>query len=189
MRIIAGSRRGTKLYTGRMPGFRPTSDRVREALFSILGDRVEGCRMLDLFAGSGAVGLEALSRGAAEVLFVEKNSRVVSWIERNARDLRFEERSTVCTGDAISFLSGDARAARFDIVFADPPYRAGLVAPLVECLIELPGERTLVLERDKREAHGLAVASWRRPAVYGDTVVEFLTVGPGEVRRPEEEIN
>ncbi|MBN1826289.1 MAG: 16S rRNA (guanine(966)-N(2))-methyltransferase RsmD [Candidatus Eisenbacteria bacterium] len=178
MRIVAGSKRGARLYTGRAERFRPTSDRVREAIFAILGGRVEERRVLDLCAGSGALGFEALSRGAREALFVEKNRRVAAWIERNARDLRLEDRTETVVADALRFLERDGRASRFDLVFADPPYGAGLVDPILERLANLPGERIAVIEREKREVPADPPERLREPAVYGDTVVEFFQFGP-----------
>ena len=185
MRIVAGTRRGARIHTGRAERFRPTSDRVREALFAILGDRVKGAVVLDLCAGSGALGLEALSRGAEEALFVEKNRRVAGWIERNARDLRLEDRVTVVAADALRFLEKDRRAARFDLVFADPPYGAGLIAPILDRLTKLSGERFAVVEREKREEPPDPPARWRESAVYGDTVVEFFRIGAADSDPPE----
>jgi len=186
MRVIAGARRGAKLYTGKAAGFRPTSDRVREAIFSILGEVVDGRRVLDLFAGSGGLGLEALSRGAADALFVEKNRSIASWIERNGRDLRFEERIAVARRDVRRFLEKDGRAGERDLVFVDPPYREGLVAETIALLAALPGDRYVIVERDRREESGTAsLEPWRRPASYGDTIVEFLAFGGDAGGEPE----
>ncbi len=188
MRIIAGSRRGQRLHTGRAAGFRPTSDRVREAIFSILGDELVGKRVLDLYAGSGALGFEALSRGAAEALFVEKSRTIASWIERNGRALRFEGSYAVRRRPALAFLESEPEeAARFDLVFADPPYGIGLVRPTVEGLLALPGERLLVLEREKREETVPGLPERREAARYGDTVIEFLLLGGGAGRGMKEE--
>ncbi|MFH1277468.1 MAG: RsmD family RNA methyltransferase [Candidatus Eisenbacteria bacterium] len=183
MRIVAGARRGARLYTGKAPGFRPTSDRVREAIFDILGGLTEGRRVLDLFAGSGALGFEALSRGALEALFVEKSRRIAGWIERNGRDLRFDDRITVHASDAVRFLKRGEELEKYDLLFADPPYGAGLVRPALEGIAAIPGPRRVVLERDRREDPGIPRTGWRRAAAYGDTVVEFLSFGES----PEEE--
>lgn len=180
MRIVAGSRRGARLYTGRAAGFRPTSDRVREAIFSILGDSVRDRRVLDLYAGSGALGLEALSRGAVEALFVEKNRRIASWIEGNAVTLRFDEVVRVRAAEVLRFLRGREDLVRFDLVFADPPYGAGLVEPTLAAIETLEGPRRVVLEREKREPPQPGRPSWREAATYGDTVVEFLVFGGPE---------
>ncbi|MFH1679181.1 MAG: 16S rRNA (guanine(966)-N(2))-methyltransferase RsmD [Candidatus Eisenbacteria bacterium] len=177
MRIIAGSRRGARLYTGKAEGFRPTSDRVREAIFAVLGEEVAGRKVLDLYAGSGALGLEALSRGASEALFVERNPVVAGWIERNGRALRLEGAIRVVRGDAVRFLGRRPEAAFHDLVFADPPYGAGLVERTLAALDALPGARRVVLERDKREIPAAARREWRKAGVYGDTVVEYLLFG------------
>jgi 16S rRNA (guanine966-N2)-methyltransferase len=180
MRIIAGSRRSARLETGDARGFRPTSDRVREAVFSVLGGEVAGRRVLDLFAGSGAYGFEALSRGAASAIFVEKNRRVAAWIERNGQALRFEGAYRIVRTDVSRFLARTAEAAASDLVFVDPPYEAGLVAPTLDALQRLPGRRLVVLERDKRENAPLPGAVRREPSAYGDTVIEYRELGAEE---------
>lgn len=177
MRIVAGARRGATLYTGKSRGFRPTSDRVREAIFSILADRVEGARVADLFAGSGALGFEALSRGAAGVLFVEKQKSIARWIERNAGTLRMDDQCRIIRGDASRLVKSNGLLSGCDLVFADPPYGGGFVAPLVDALHQLPEERLLVLEREKRESHGFTLPEWTGSRSYGDTVIDFLIVG------------
>lgn len=128
LRIIGGSWRGRKLGFAPLPGLRPTPDRVRETLFNWLAPVIRGARCLDLFAGSGALGIEAASRGAAECVLVERDARAVQilreQIERlDARQVRLIE------ADAPVWLAGDARP--FDIVFLDPPFNAGL---LPECM-------------------------------------------------------
>ena len=138
MRIIAGQWRGRKLITPAGLATRPTSDRAREAVFSMLASRIgsfEGLRVADLFAGSGALGLEALSRGAAHVLFVERDPAAVKAIRANLDKLGGTGRAEVRMGSALAL----PRAAPFDLVLADPPYGedatailaaiAGLVAP------------------------------------------------------------
>jgi len=180
MRIIAGTRRGRALFTGRAAGFRPTSDRVREAIFDVLAEEVAGRNVLDLFAGSGALGFEALSRGASSVLFVEKNRRVAAWIERNARELRFEAETRVASEDVLRFLKRPGGTEGRDLVFVDPPYGAGLVAPALEALAGSPRCMLTVLERDKREAAPPAGAPWRGASSYGDTVIEYFLIGGGQ---------
>ena len=120
MRIIAGTHRGQTIFAPRGRDTRPTSDRVRENLFNILGP-VEGAVVLDLFAGSGALGLEALSRGAARAVFVELDGEAVRAIERNLEKLRLP--GTVLRRDAATLLASEAAAARkYDLVLVDPPY-------------------------------------------------------------------
>jgi 16S rRNA (guanine966-N2)-methyltransferase len=119
MRIIAGSAGGRPLKAP-PDGLRPTMDRVRAAIFSSLGDRVPGARTLDLFAGSGGMGIEALSRGAASAVFVDENERCVRCIRENLRMAKVE--ATVQTMDAYRFIDLYAEEGSFDLVFADPPY-------------------------------------------------------------------
>ena len=123
MRVVAGRFGGRPLVAPRGRATRPTSDRVREAVFSILGpDLIEGARVLDLFAGSGALALEALSRGASEATLVDSWSAAVSAIRRNLSAVGAD--AEVRRQDALSYLRGASRAARqYDLVFLDPPYR------------------------------------------------------------------
>jgi len=124
MRIIAGKYKGRRLKTLKGSLTRPTSDRVREALFSILGDKVGGNRVLDLFAGSGGLGLEALSRGADKVVFVEKAAAACEIIRDNITALAVESSCEVIPGDYRNALrSLGNKNVSFDIILADPPYR------------------------------------------------------------------
>ena len=123
MRIIAGTRRGHTIQAPKGLDTRPTSDRVRENVFNIVAPWVEGARVLDLYAGSGAMGLEALSRGAAHVTFVESDREACRTINRNLDKLALENATVLCQ-DALSALRADARAGtRYDLVLLDPPYR------------------------------------------------------------------
>lgn len=124
MRIIAGTFRGRRLRTVADRQVRPTSDRVREAWFSIVGPRVPGARVLDLFAGSGALGLEALSRGAAHATFVETARAAQRVLRTNIADLGVEDRVAIRGVNALRFAAGLGPHA-FDLAFADPPYRSG----------------------------------------------------------------
>ena len=117
MRIISGSKRGHTIQAPSGRGTRPTSDRVRENIFNIVGP-VDAADVLDLYAGSGAMGLEALSRGAASAVFVERDPDAIRAIERNLDKLRL--RGTVLRQDAIAVLAGERR--KYDLVFVDPPY-------------------------------------------------------------------
>ena len=172
MRVIAGDYRGRRLQAPPGAATRPTSDRVREALFSVLGDRVHGARVLDLFAGSGALGIEALSRGAAEATFVDSALSAIRAVKANLDMLGAE--AEVRRADVRRFL-GSARAAarQYDLVFLDPPYRlAGrlggeLTAALPAVLA--PGA-AVVAESDRRDPLelGLPILDERR---YGDTLI------------------
>jgi 16S rRNA (guanine966-N2)-methyltransferase len=148
LRVVAGEFKGRRLQAPRGSRTRPTADRVREALFSMLGD-VGGARVLDLYAGSGALGIEALSRGAESAVFVERDARAVAAIERNLASVGVE--APVAKQDVLRFL---ARAeGAFDLVFCDPPYDSAsrLAGPLAERLPALTAEDArIVTESDKR---------------------------------------
>lgn len=149
MRVVAGEFKGRRLHAPRGRRTRPTADRVREALFSILGD-VAGLRVLDLFAGSGALGIEALSRGAASATFVDDDARAVEAIRRNLEAVG--TRADVQRRDVLRYLPG-AAGERYDLVFADPPYDSAvrLGGPLSESLPALLGDQgRIVTESDKR---------------------------------------
>lgn len=125
MRIITGTARGARLQAPKGQATRPTADRVKESLFSILGARVLGARVLDLFAGTGALALEALSRGAADAVLVDRATAGIC--HANAVHTRLAERAEVRAGDVFAELSRLSRAERqFDLVFCDPPYHLGL---------------------------------------------------------------
>lgn len=123
MRIIAGEWRGRRLETREGMDVRPTPERVKEALFNILQFQLEGRRVLDLFAGSGQLGLEALSRGAAEAVFVDESRESAAVVKRNIASLKAEAKTRLYQTDFAAFLM--RRQEPFDIVFLDPPYRSG----------------------------------------------------------------
>ncbi|GAA5006048.1 16S rRNA (guanine(966)-N(2))-methyltransferase RsmD [Pseudoluteimonas lycopersici] len=125
VRIIGGRWRGTRLPVADMAGLRPTSDRVRETLFNWLASILPGARVLDLFAGSGALGLEALSRGAREAMLVERDAKLAESLRQSVAKLRAEGEAGVVVADALAFLRAPLHG-RFDIVFLDPPFAADL---------------------------------------------------------------
>ena len=125
MRVITGSARGRKLLTLEGEDVRPTTDRVKEAVFSVIQFETEGRRFLDLFAGSGQMGIEALSRGAKQAYFIDSAKKSVEVVKRNLKTTGLSDNARVLQTDFRSFLS--AGGARFDIAFLDPPYRAGLL--------------------------------------------------------------
>jgi len=135
MRIIAGSHKGRRLLSPRTTDVRPTSGRVKEALFSILRDQISGATMLDLFAGTGAIGIEALSRGAARVMFVESHTTSLKLLKTNLDQCGLSKNTEVYPGQSDRFLQHASRNNLvFDIIFADPPYRddsIGMLLPLL----------------------------------------------------------
>lgn len=148
MRVIAGKARRLQLKT--IPGkdTRPTTDRIKETLFNIISFDIPGCRFLDLFAGSGAIGIEALSRGAGYAVFVENNRKAAACIQDNLAHTRLSEDATVMTRDvlsAIAIMSG--REEAFDIIFMDPPYGKGLEREALYALSRssLVGEDSLII--------------------------------------------
>ena len=126
VRIIAGVWRSRILEFPSLSGLRPTPDRVRETLFNWLGQRLDGQRCLDLFAGSGALGFEAASRGAAEVVMVERDARALKWLRANAARLGAGQ-VRIVAADGLDYLAGEC--GRFDLILLDPPFDSGLLAP------------------------------------------------------------
>lgn len=167
MRIVAGAYKGRRLHSPRGSSTRPTADRVREALFSILGN-VEGARVLDLYAGTGALGLEALSRGAACAVFVERDARAAAVIERNLEAVGTTD-ATLRRQDVLGFLAGER--GTYDLVFADPPYDLAprLGTQLSERLPAVLSEGArIVTESDKRKPLELTLPLLTE-RLYGDT--------------------
>jgi 16S rRNA (guanine966-N2)-methyltransferase len=174
VRVVAGAYGGRRLVAPPGDATRPTSDRVREALFSVLGESVQGARVLDLFAGSGALGIEALSRGAAAAVFVDRAQPAISAIRANLEALGID--ADVRRMHARTALrTATDRGEAYDLVFLDPPYRraAELGRELSEALpaVLAPGAR-VVSESDRREplALELPLTDERR---YGDTVIRI----------------
>jgi 16S rRNA (guanine966-N2)-methyltransferase len=168
VRIVAGEWRGRRIVAPDDDRVRPTADRVREAWMSILGREIVGAKVLDLFAGSGALGLEALSRGAAVAEFVEINPRSLKALRANAETLGAGAAAIVHRADAVRFAAG-LKAADFDIAFADPPYKLGLAKAIAERWLEVPFAGVLSVEhwiRDEMPAGG----DTRK---YGDTAITF----------------
>jgi 16S rRNA (guanine966-N2)-methyltransferase len=178
MRVIAGALGGRRLIAPHGHATRPTSDRVREALFSVLGD-VTGARVLDLYAGTGALGIEALSRGATRAVFVENGRPALAALRENIASLGLGSASRVVTQPVLRALEGLAAEGPFDLVLLDPPYAA--LAEATRVLAALPGklaasEGRVVLEHASRDAPpaalGLSLAFTR---AYGDTAISLYT--------------
>jgi len=147
VRVITGIARGRRLET--LPGesTRPTSEKVKESLFSAIQFDIEGRRVLDLFAGSGQLGIEALSRGASGCVFVDKNTEAMQVIRRNLQHTGLSEKAQVVGAEAITYLTRPKD--RFDLVFLDPPYASGLINPALEAVAPLVNDGgILVCETD-----------------------------------------
>ena len=150
VRIIGGDWRGRKLPVMNQNGLRPTSDRVRETLFNWLQFELPGARCLDAFSGSGALGFEALSRGASQVVMIEKQGAVAKQLQANV-DLLKAANAQIVNADSLSWLSQTAQQT-FDIVFVDPPFGLGLVEPTLQGLFEgnwLNHQAWLYIEQEK----------------------------------------
>jgi 16S rRNA (guanine(966)-N(2))-methyltransferase RsmD len=173
MRVIAGEFRSRRLKTIDGLALRPTPDRLREALFSVLAPRIEGVTFLDAYAGSGSVGIEALSRGAAHAIFIEKHFGAARVIRENLASLGIEDRATVVQSGAVATLP----RFRADIYFLDPPYKA---AGEYESALSLLGEQpALVLaQHAKRFKLAEAYGNLRRTRVltHGDNAISFFIV-------------
>ena len=172
MRIIAGEHKGARIFAPSGHDTRPTSDRVRENVFNIVAPWVEDARVLDLYAGSGAMGLEALSRGAEAAVFVETDDEAVRAIERNLDKLRLRGATVVRLGATIALAQEAAAGRKYDLVLVDPPYSMTDFDALSRYLpTVLADDGLLVLETDARtepELPGLAVRMSRK---YGSTRV------------------
>lgn len=175
MRISAGEHRGRRLQSPKGTRSRPTSDLLRQALFNVLGDQIQGARVLDLFAGTGAVGLEALSRGAAMATFVEADRRVVASLRANLAALNLTERARVVVGDVLPALTRlQAAGETFDCIFLDPPYTGDLATRCIETLADgrlLSDNGALVTQAFHKTALpdrvGALRRAWRRR--YGES--------------------
>ena len=173
MRIITGRARGARLKAPKGLSTRPTSDRVKESLFNILGARVANCRVLDLFAGTGSLGLEALSRGAAHAVFVDRATGNV--LSDNAAHTKFSDEARIIKDDVFSALARlSAEGETFDLVFCDPPYGKGLWERALAVLDAAPvlSEGALVVVEsgeDERTIPALSRLSLAREERYGHT--------------------
>ena len=150
MRVIAGSLKGRRLKTPAWDGLRPTSDKLRETLFNILAPRVAGARLLDGFAGTGAIGIEALSRGAAHATFIERDPRAQALIAENLAHCGVANDAYVIIRASVGRALADLHAASFDIMIFDPPYDEQVDAVLAAAAERLAPGGVLVLEHARR---------------------------------------
>jgi 16S rRNA (guanine966-N2)-methyltransferase len=185
MRIIAGQRRGHKFDGPRDQVTRPTSDMVRESVFNILGEAVEGMLVIDLFAGTGALGLEALSRGAERAIFIERNRENAALIRRNIATLRYEDRASVIVADAYrwakSFVSGEAEPV---VVFIDPPYadyedHPERIGKMIEGLVRTLPDGSIISSESSRKTDSEILPDLDRWDIrrYGGTQIAIRTIG------------
>jgi 16S rRNA (guanine(966)-N(2))-methyltransferase RsmD len=180
MRIIAGACKGRTLKTPKWDGLRPTSDRLRETLFNILAHRIDDVRVLDVFAGTGAIGLEALSRGAKTAVFIEKDRRAAALIAENAALCGVQDRCAIIREAAEYALDTLAGDGPFDVIVFDPPYDL----PAVEQLLSkaaplLARDGILVLEHAwRRSPPGTTTTILRRTVRSGDSALSFYDPAP-----------
>ena len=192
MRIIAGTRKGRKIYSIPKDKFvKPVSARIRQSLFDILRPYITGAVFLDLYAGTGAVGLEAMSRGAAKAVFVEHDGQCMKVIEKNIAALEFSEQAKALKGDVLSgvkWLEHFADYKGYDIIFMGPPYRTPENLPLFYSMrtlelvaaagITTPNARVVVQHHNKEEVHAPEGMELVRREKYGDSFVDIFRFKP-----------
>lgn len=180
MRIITGSAKGTQLKAPRGLATRPTADRVKESVFNILGDIVIDAHVLDIFAGTGNLGLEALSRGATAAVFIDNSTESIDIIKANAERTKLTARTEIYKNDVTRALDKFVQNDRsFDLIFCDPPYNQGLIQIVLDRIENhslLKPKGILVIEHSKHEK---ITDDWnnlqlRRVERYGETLVSFL---------------
>ena len=188
MRVIAGTHRGRRLRSPQGMGLRPTSDRVREALFSILGNRLPNCNFLDLYAGTGAIAIEAVSRGASHVTCVESGTEALALLRQNMRECEMAHDVTIRAQTVRHFLNRpDQWGSPYDIVFADPPYaNARELLPLLShASIDrlFAADSWLIIEHDEKMTlpATLGAGVYLRGYRYGDTGLSLYSYsGPAQ---------
>jgi 16S rRNA (guanine966-N2)-methyltransferase len=178
MRIIAGSAKGRRLAAPKGLTIRPTADRAKEALFSILAPRLSDAAVLDLFAGTGALGLESLSRGAKEAFFIDADNEALALIAANIQTCRFAATSArVICHDLRHGLPKEIISRHFDLIFLDPPYDQGLAGSTLALLAQGPATAALIIAEERRDCRlaarygDYACQDTRR---YGDTAFWFF---------------
>ena len=182
MRVITGTAKGRPLETPDGLDTRPTAARVKEGIFSAIGFDIEGRRVLDLFAGSGQLGIEALSRGAAHCVFIDRNRRAVGVVERNLTATGLADHATVLCGDSLAILNSQTQP--FDLVFVDPPYASGVYESCLTALTNRVAVGGYVLcESDKQTVLPDTVGAFAlyRTYRYGQVLVRLY-------RREEEPV-
>lgn len=186
MRVISGSARGHKLKAPEGLTTRPTTDRIKESLFNIIAADLYECRFLDLFSGSGGIGIEALSRGAEKAVFVDRDKNSISVIKDNLRATKFENKAVVMNCDIVSAISKlGSLGEKFDIIFMDPPYNKGFIKNTLTYIVRenILSETGYIIAEQSREDEvpnvpGLEVV---RIKDYKITKMTFLSRAEGEL--------
>ncbi len=178
MRIIAGCAKKRLLKAPSGWKGRPTADRVKESLFNIIGNLVDHSVFLDIFAGTGSIGIEALSRGAQKAVFVESNNRAWKAIIKNLEDAKLIDNAEIIVKDANIALT-QLKAEKFDIIFLDPPYDQGFEVPILTKIIELEllsEKGIIVVESSKRQELPVSIGEYvqYKQRKYGDTLLTFF---------------
>ena len=178
MRVIAGHFKGRRLKAPTWPGLRPTSDKLRETLFNVLAPRIEGARVFDGYAGTGALGIEAFSRGAAHVTFVDKDRRAAALIEENLGACGVEGGYTICCAEIAAALDALPAADAFDLILLDPPYDIENVSAALEAAARhMTAGGLVVLERStRREPEALAALRRVRDVKSGDSTITLFVI-------------
>ncbi|MDQ2085030.1 16S rRNA (guanine(966)-N(2))-methyltransferase RsmD [Herbivorax sp. ANBcel31] len=179
LRVISGSAKGHKLKTINGFSTRPTTDRVKESVFNILAGVIAKSRVLDLYSGTGSLGIESLSRGADFALFVDKSRECFMTIKQNLSHTKLSEKSSIMNMDvfvALDKLSKENR--KFDIIFLDPPYNKNLVEETLKCLVEndiIEQDGIVIVEHDLKDEVPQEVEHFKkiRHQKYGDTIISF----------------
>ena len=185
LRVVAGAQKGRRLKQPISSGLRPTSARVKEALFSTIADRLPNAQVLDLYAGTGALGLEALSRGAQEVVFVENQESSINVLRENIKHCSLIECCTVIAQDVETFLTTISLPCNttFDLVFADPPYEISNLEPLlskIDTAQKVDATGLVIVEHFKKTLLPLQIGRLQqsRQSRYGDTMLSFYQLIP-----------
>lgn len=179
MRVISGSRRGAKLVSFEGDKIRPTTDRVKESIFNLIQMHIPNAKVLDLFAGSGALGIEAMSRGASEAVFVDLDKASVDVVLKNLSNLRFNENVRVFNLSYSEFFKLNSEC--FDVIFLDPPYNKGFIEPVLKDIVDngrLSEDGIIMLESDGTDMHeefeGLTVLKQKK---YGRSYITVYQRG------------
>ncbi|ADQ46330.1 methyltransferase [Caldicellulosiruptor kronotskyensis 2002] len=180
MRVISGQQKGRKLKSANIEGLRPTSDRVKEAIFNMIAPFLnENLIVADFFAGTGNVGIEFLSRGVREVTFVEKDVRCINLIKENLKNLDLLKRARIIKGDVIRFLKS-TNCPVFDIIFLDPPYKSGYAKECISEIIEnsrISENGLIIIESNLEFRYEDENLSILREREYGDTKITIFCFG------------